>query len=251
MRLGAQLYTVRSYIQTEADLRRTLRKIAKMGYSEVQLSAMGKFDPAAVRAICDELSLKIVLTHTGADRILNETDEVIREHDVLGCRYIGIGGMPEKYRSAAWYGYFAEDFREAAKKMAAAGKLFMYHNHNFEYEKIGGVRMIERLLEDFAPDEMGVTLDTYWVQAAGADVCEWIEIMKDRVHCVHLKDMAVNGMTPIMAPVMEGNMNFPAILKALEGTAAKHLIVEQDTCQGSPFDCLQTSYVNLSRLGLS
>jgi len=249
MRLGAQLYTVRSYTQTEADLRRTLKKIAEMGYREVQLSAMGKFDPAAVKAICDELSLRIVLTHTSADRILNETEAVIREHETLGCAYIGIGGMPDKYRTAAWYGYFAEDFREAAKRIAAAGKLFMYHNHNFEYERIGGKRMIERLLEDFAPDEMGVTLDTYWVQAAGADVCEWIEIMKDRVHCVHLKDMAVQGMTPIMAPVMEGNMNFPAILKALERTVAKHLIVEQDTCQGSPFDCLQTSYNHLSRLG--
>lgn len=210
---------------------------------------MGKIEPQTLRAICDELSLKIALTHTSADRILNETDKVIEEHDILGCDYIGIGGMPEKYRSLDWYGYFAQDFRQAARRMADAGKLFMYHNHNFEFEKIDGKRLIERLIEDFSPEEMGITLDTYWVQAAGADVCEWIGKLKDRIACVHLKDMAVRGMDQLMAPVMEGNMNFPAIMKALEQANTKYLLVEQDTCQGSPFDCLQTSYNNLAALG--
>ncbi|NBD27289.1 sugar phosphate isomerase/epimerase family protein [Paenibacillus glycinis] len=250
MILGAQLYTVRSFIQTETDIRRTLQKIAAMGYTTIQVSAMGKIEPERLREICDELSLRIALTHASPERILHDTEEVIREHDILGCRYIGIGGMPEKYRTPDWYAHFAPDYRQAAKRIAEAGKTFMYHNHNFEFAKIGGKRMIERLLEDFAPEEMGITLDTYWVQAAGADVCEWIGILKDRLHCVHLKDMAVRGMEPIMAPVMEGNMNFKAILNALEqaGTT-EYLLVEQDTCEGSPFDCLDTSYKNLAAAG--
>ena len=52
-----------------------------------------------------------------------------------------------------------------------------------------------------------------------------------------------------MAPVMEGNLNFPAILKALENTSCEYMLVEQDTCQGSPFDCLKTSYDNLAAAG--
>ncbi|WP_028552073.1 sugar phosphate isomerase/epimerase family protein [Paenibacillus sp. UNC451MF] len=249
MILGAQLYTVRSFLQTEEDIRRTLHKIAEMGYRSIQVSAIGKIKPETLRAMCDELSLEIALTHTNVDRILNETDQVIEEHQILGCDFIGIGAMPDKYREQDWYGYFAKDFREAAKRIAGAGKLFMYHNHNFEFEKINGKRLIERLLEDFSPDEMGITLDTYWVQAAGADVCEWIDILKERLHCVHLKDMTVRGMEQRMAPVMEGNMNFPAILKSLEKTNTKYLLVEQDVCQTSPFDCLRTSYNNLAALG--
>lgn len=250
MILGAQLYTVRSFIQTERDIRRTLQKIANMGYTTVQISAMGPIAPETLKAICDELGLGIVLTHASPDRIINDTEAVIREHEIFGCDYIGIGSLPDKYRNLDWYGHFAADFRDAAKRIADAGKLFMYHNHNFEFEKVGGKRMIERLVEDFSPQEMGITLDTYWVQAAGADVCEWIGILKDRIHCVHLKDMDVRGMTPVMAPVMAGNMNFKAIMKALEqAETVKYLLVEQDTCEGSPFDCLQTSYNNLATLG--
>lgn len=250
MKLGAQLYTVRTFTQTEADIRRTLQRVADIGYTEIQASGMGTIAPETLKAMCDEIGLRIVLTHVNPDRIIRDTEAVIREHEILDCPYIGIGALPDKYRSMDWYARFADDFRDAASAISAGGKLFMYHNHNFEFEKIGGKRIIERLLEDFGPDEMGITLDTYWVQAAGADVCEWIDILKDRLHCVHLKDMDVRGMTPIMAPVMEGNMNFGAIMAALERTGTtKHLLVEQDTCEGSPFDCLQTSYRNLAGVG--
>lgn len=57
-------------------------------------------------------------------------------------------------------------------------------------------------------------------------------------------------MEPIMAPVMEGNLDFRKILATLEKTGkTKYLLVEQDICEGSPFDCLETSYNNLRSLG--
>ena len=256
MKTGAQLYTVRAYTQNEKDFACTVSRIARMGYTTVQISAIGKeIRPERVREICEENGLKIVLTHSDVNRILYDTDRLIEEHDILGCDYIGLGAMPDKYRAPEWIEHFAEDFRESAKKIAAAGKLFMYHNHNFEFQKIAvpgyekPVRIMEYLMDSFAPDEMGFTLDTYWVAAAGGDVCDWIARLSGRIPCVHLKDMAVEGMQQVMAPVMEGNLNFPAILNVLEKTDCKYLLVEQDTCQGSPFDCLKTSYDNLAAEG--
>lgn len=250
MQTGAQLYTLRDYIKTEKDIRHSLKLVAEMGYRTVQVSGMGKIDPHVLREIVDELGLKIVLTHNDPNRILNETDALIEEHNILGCDYIGLGGMPGQYRMIDWVDRFAVDFKEPAKKIAAAGKLFMYHNHSFEFEKFGGKNLLEILLDSFSADEMGFTIDTYWLQNAGADIIQWLEILKDRIPCVHLKDMAVKGNDSIMAPVMEGNINFPAILKKLEelGTT-KYLLVEQDVCQESPFRCLKKSYDNLAKLG--
>ena len=259
MRTGAQLYTVRAYTQNEKDFAFTIKKIADMGYQTVQISAIGKdIRPERVREICDEAGLEIVLTHSDANRILYDTENLIREHDILGCKYIGLGAMPDKYRTKEWITHFMDDYREPAKKIAAAGKLLMYHNHNFEFQKLPGCpengadrpkRIMEFLMEGFGAEEMGFTLDTYWVAAAGCDVCQWITLLKDRIPCVHLKDMSVEGFSQLMAPVMEGNLNFPAILKALENTSCQYILVEQDTCQGSPFDCLKTSYDNLAAAG--
>ena len=57
-----------------------------------------------MREICDENGLQIVLTHTDPNRILNDTEAVIREHDIMGCDYIGIGMMPQKYASPSGCG---------------------------------------------------------------------------------------------------------------------------------------------------
>ena len=70
MRIGAQLYTVRDYCKTEEDLRNTLKKLAEFGYKYVQVSGV-VLEPKVIREICDEIGLKIKLTHTNPDRLLN------------------------------------------------------------------------------------------------------------------------------------------------------------------------------------
>lgn len=251
MTVGAQLFTLRTYTQTPEDLDYSLGKVAEMGYETVQISAIGPIPAQTVRDLCDKHGLQIVLTHTDPGRILHDTEAVIQEHDVMGCKYIGIGMMPEKYRHPEWLWRFAEDYKEPAKKIAAAGKLLMYHNHNLEFQKFGGRLVLETLLESFSPEEMGVTLDTYWVQMGGGDVCGWLEALKGRIPCVHLKDMAVRGMEPVMAPVGEGNLPWQKILEVLKAQGGtEHLLVEQDICEGSPFDCLEQSLKNLRALGV-
>lgn len=245
MTLGAQLYTLRAYTQNEADLARTLAAVAKIGYPEVQLSAVGKLAPERIRALCDENGLRAVLTHTDPERIRTDVQAVIDEHAVLGCRYVGIGAMPERYRSAAWLGRFVEDYAAPAEALRRAGLRLMYHNHNFEWERLAdGRRLLDALLAAMPAELMGVTLDTYWVQAAGADVLATIRRLRGRLQCVHLKDMAVCGYQQRMAPVGRGNLDFEAILALLrEQGETEHLLVEQDDCYGEdPFACLAESY---------
>ncbi|MDR0897284.1 MAG: sugar phosphate isomerase/epimerase [Oscillospiraceae bacterium] len=252
MKLGAQCYTLRDYMQTERDISRSLTAIAQMGYRTVQISGVGPIAPLKLRQICDDLGLEIALTHMPPARITNDTEALIAEHELLGCRYIGLGSMPERYRVLPeWVDYFAEDFLPAAEKIRAAGMRFMYHNHNFEFERLPDGRLImDALLDAFPPELMGVTVDTYWLQAAGCDILVWLERLQDRIPCVHLKDMTAHGMETRMAPVGGGNINFPAILKALEAAGkTEYLLVEQDYCYESPFVCLKKSYDYLAGLG--
>ena len=125
MLLGAQTYTIRAYTQNERDFREAMRRVAAIGYKTVQLSAVGPMAPQLMRDICDENGLQIVLTHTNPERMLTDPDAVIRDHEIMGCKYIGIGGMPDRYRNAGWVDRFAKDFEVPAKKMRDAGKLLM------------------------------------------------------------------------------------------------------------------------------
>jgi len=249
MILGAQLYTLRDYCQNAKDFDISMKRVSDIGYKTVQVSGIGNIPPKTVREICDKYDLKIVITHTNPDRILNDTDAVIAEHDIMGCKHIGIGAMPEKYRSLDWIGQFADDFLAPAKKIADSGKLFMYHNHDFEFQRLGGKYIIEHLMDDFKPEEMGFTFDTYWVQVAGCDIIDWIERLSGRLPCVHLKDLEMISGKPHMAPVMEGNLSFPKYLEAFRCAGTEYLLIEQDYFLESPFLCLKKSYDNLKALG--
>ncbi len=245
MKLGAQLYTLRMFTQNETDFARTIQRVSAIGYQTAQLSAAGKIAPQRIRQICDDNGLSIVLTHTDPERIRTDVQSVIDEHGALGCRYVGIGAMPERYRRADWIDRFAEDYLAPAQALKAAGMRLMYHNHNFEWERLpDGRTLLDALLGSMPAELMGVTLDAYWVQAAGADVMACAERLRDRLQCVHLKDYAVQGFTPRMAPVGRGNIDFKRLtaLLASQGTT-EHLLVEQDDCYGeNPFACLKESY---------
>lgn len=110
------------------------------------------------------------------------------------------------------------------------------------------MRNVDVILERFSPDELGIIMDTYWVQKGGADPIEWLHKLSGRVDAIHYKDMFWNGD---MAPIGEGNMNFEGIISASEKVGIEHILVEQDNCNGEdPFDCLARSYKYLTSLGL-
>ncbi len=250
MEIGAQLYNLRSYTQNETDFARSINGIAEIGYKIVQVSGIGAIAPEKIRKICDDNEMKIVLTHTNQERLLSDTQKVIEEHQILGCKYIGLGSMQERYRTEEWRKYFVEDYKPVAQKLQAAGCKLMYHNHDFEFENVNGVRLIDTLLEGFTTDELGITLDMFWVQAAGCDVVQWIERFKGRLNCVHLKDMNVHGSERRMAAVGTGNMNFEAIVPKFIEVGAEYALVEQDLSYGAdPFECLKISYNNLKNMG--
>ena len=253
MKIGAQMYTVRAFCQTPEETVDSLKKLSDIGYRCVQYSGCGPMDPKQLRQACDLLEMEIAVTHSPYDRIIGDTEQLIEEHRILGCGYIGLGSMPPFARKdPAGRDAFLQAIREPAKKIRKAGLWFGYHNHAFEFAKLNGRRIFDLLLEQTDPDWFGVILDTYWVQQGGADLYQWIEKLRGRLYCVHLKDQAVEAgnAKPVMAAIGDGNMNFPAITAAFEKAGTQYAFVEQDECGGEdPFACLARSYAYLKKLG--
>lgn len=248
MKIGAQLYTVREYTKTLDDFVKTLEKIRDIGYRVVQVSGTCSYEPEWLKNRLDRLGLTCAITHYNVDRIANDTEQVVAEHKQFNCKYIGIGWMDMKD-----YPSFVSSFKPAGKRIAEQGCKLMYHNHDMEFARYGEGKTVYlgKMAEDFKPDELGFTLDTFWVQAGGGNPAQWIKKLAGRVPCVHLKDMAYANGERRMAPVYEGNMDFDSILEACETAGTQYLLVEQDNCYGEdPFECLKTSYLNLKSKGL-
>lgn len=250
-KLAAQLYTVREFTKTPDDIKRTLERVAKIGYPSVQLSALGPMDPQELRQACDDNGLSICSTHISFDKMRDETDAVIEEHQIYGCKYPGVGGMSQKYHgSAEGYREFAKDASAVGAKLAAAGMTFVYHNHSQEFQHFGDERGMD-ILFDEGDKHFQFELDTYWVQHGGASPVAWISKCAGRLPVIHFKDMRItNDRTQYYCEIGRGNLDWPGILAACDAAKIEWYIVEQDVCEGDPFDSLAISYNNLRAMGL-
>lgn len=245
MQIGAQFYTLRKFCKTPEGIAEALKKVADIGYPTVQISGTCPFDPAWLKQELDKNGLKCVLTHTSEDQLKSDPTKVAQDHDIFGCDYVGLGAYRFREEMSENVENFVEIYRPIAKTMKEHGKTFMYHNHAHEFQKVGGRLLLDQIVE--AVPEMGVTLDTYWVQVGGGDPAQWLEKLSGRVPCIHLKDYAYG---PIMAVVGEGNLNFDRIFKKAESAGVQYMLVEQDNCNGEdPFDCLKRSYDYLKACG--
>ncbi len=252
MIIGAQLYTVRAFCRTPEGLAETLKKVADIGYTVVQLSGTCEYEPGWMADQLKRNGLTCVLTHTDSNRISRDPGGVIEAHRTIGCPRIGIGSLPGGADNIEKIDDFIAEFLPIAEKIRNNGLLFMYHNHQIEFGRYRrGMTYFERLAEAFPADCAGFTFDTYWAQVGGVNPAEWLLKLKGRVPCVHLKDLIIYKKEQRMAPIGGGNLNFPAILAAAETAGTEYLLVEQDDCYGNdPFDELAESYRYLRSLGL-
>ena len=249
--IGAQLFTLRDYLQTTEDIRATLRRVSELGYTAAQLSGHGAGTPQEISDFADEAGVAIVATHVSYDRVRDDVESVIAEHRLWNCRHVGIGGMPAEYRNADGFARFAADATRTARPLIDAGLTFSYHNHSFELERFGGRTGLEILAAESDPEVFCFEVDTYWIQHGGGNPVSWLRRLRGRMHLVHLKDMAMSGSRQLFAEVGEGNLEWGSILAACRETGIEYFLVEQDQCLRDPFESLGTSLKNLQAMGLS
>ena len=247
MQIGAQFFTVRNQCQMLDDFALTLRKVADIGYKTVQISGTCPYDAMWLKEQLDMNGLNCVLTHIPVPRLTGELEQVIADHHTFGCENIGLGWYA--FNETDTYEAFMATYPAIARQIREGGRYFMYHNHDQEFKRTpdGKQIILERLAEVIPAEDMGFTLDTFWIQAGGGDPARWIERLAGRVPVIHLKDFAYGRK---MAVVGEGNINFDRVFEKAETAGTKLLLVEQDDCNGEdPIECFRRSYRYLTSCG--
>ena len=249
MKLGAQFFTLRERNKTPEGLYNSFKEVKKIGYQVVQMSAICQIEPERLKSFSDEFELPITCTHSAFDRIVNDTDALIKEHITYGCPVIGIGSMPNEYRgSIEGARAFMDAVRTPIKKMEDAGLRFAYHNHEFEFVDLGGVCSYDLLMEELPT--LNFILDTYWFKYADRSYLDYIKLMgNERLTNVHFKDMKTEPQGEI-CPCGVGTINFAPVVKLCDDLKIPYALVEQDNAPklGDEFEQLATSFNNLKHL---
>ncbi len=74
--------------------------------------------------------------------------------------------------------------------------------------------------------------------------------MTNLLGAVHFKDLVIEkDNSPVMGEIGRGNLAWDEIIHACDEAGTKWALVEQDICQGDPFESLQMSYDYLKTKG--
>lgn len=249
MKAGLNLFSIRGCITTEEDFLKACLKLKDIGYDYLQCSAM-KLSVDQIKKVSEQTGLSVKLTHSPLDRILNDTDTLVKEHDLLRCDFIGLGAMDfERIKTEEGAKEAINTLENIAKNLKSKGKKFVYHNHNFEFIKYrNGKTFYDMLIEN--TKELGFVFDTYWVQMGGVNVLEYISKLKGRIDCVHLKDFKVDYMTPRFAALGDGSINFDKTISTMKKAGTKYFFVEQDDVEiyENPFNEIEKSIKYLKNI---
>ena len=252
--IACQLYTLRAFTKTPADIAKTFARVKKIGYQAVQCSGMGPIDAKELKKILDGEGLTCCATHVPMDRLKAETQKVIDDHHLWGCKYTAIGGFfirDRAYTKADWDAFIPE-YGALADRLAKGGVQLGYHNHSHEFARFGGKSAFEMMMAGF-PKSVWWEIDTYWIAHGGGDPIAWIKKVAGRIPCVHLKDMDVVATPKVeqrMAEIGEGNLNWAGILPACRDAGVEWYIIEQDECYRDPFESIAISLNNLKAMGV-
>lgn len=248
IKIGAQYYTIKDFCQNLEDFDASCKKVADIGYKYIQLSGIGDFEAKDIKPIIDKYGLKVVCTHRPAVNYLENLDKEIEFHKTLGIKICGLGCMPGFNANPETVKNFVKDFTSVAEKLAQNGLTFAYHNHAFEFEKIDGKYVFDIITE--ASTNFKFILDVYWLAFAGINPAKFIKKYADAIACVHFKDLKIVNNGPKYAEIGNGNLEWDEIVAACEEVGVEYALVEQDECDGDPFDSLKISYDFLKSKGL-
>ena len=242
--VAAQLYTLRDFLKAPADIAQSLHKVRAIGYTAVQVSGMGPIAEDELNNILAAEGLICCATHEPGPAILTTPELVVERLDKLNCAYTAYpypAGVKLDTREDVEA--FAASLNRAGQVLTEAGKVLTYHNHAIEFRRFGEKTMLEIIFDQTDPRYIKFEIDTYWVQAGGADPVKWCQFLKDRLPLLHIKDYGVNAEgKPAFAEIGYGNLPFHEIIRTAEDSGCEWFIVEQDVCPGDPFDSLARSF---------
>lgn len=246
-KIGVQLYTIRGEIAKDA--KGSIRKIAELGFQEVEnFGYNGKFygmDAIAFRAFLSETGLSAPSGHYLLNNLRNGWEKAVEDASTIGQKYMVLAFlMPNERKTADDYKKVAELLNKAGETCQKAGIQLGYHNHDFEFEKVGDTLPFDILMGQTDPNLVKAELDLYWAVKANQQPLDIFKKYPGRIALWHVKDMD-NTEKKNFTEVGSGTIDFKSIFKAHRRSGMKHFFVEQDVCPGSPFDSIAKSIAHL------
>ena len=237
--IGLEMYSVRKSMT--ADLMGTVRKVAQIGYQDVEFYAPYYSWTADqvkdVRKLMDDLGIRCLSTHNAVTNFNPENiQKAIDYNKTLGTRFLVVASSGQPTTLDAWK-KTADRLTAGADLLRPAGLRGGYHNHQAEFTPLEGKRPIEVIAAN-TPKDFMLQFDIGTCMEMGSDPVAWINANPGRINSLHLKEWnKEKGYRSLFA---EGPTPWKAIFAAAEKVGGvEFYLIEQEGSEFSEFETAQ------------
>jgi sugar phosphate isomerase/epimerase len=232
---GFQTWTLRD--ELGKDLPGTLRKMANMGYKEVEMcSPLGytgtpfeKFNHLTgfeLRKIIEDAGLKCESSHYNMGELRTHLDNRIEWSQQMGITQIIASSfwLPQN-ASVDDYRRAADELNEIGRKTKAAGIQAGFHNHHMEFEKRGDELIYDALLDQLDPDLVKMQFQVAVINI-GYKAADYFRKHPGRFISAHLADWS-----PVQnknVAIGQGVIDWDDFFRAAKEGGVKNFFVEMD-----------------------
>jgi sugar phosphate isomerase/epimerase len=245
--IGLQLYSLRDMVKDDG-IEAVLNAVAKMGYTNLELASYdnGKIyglAPSEFKKMVTDLGMKCTSSHVGQayskekeSEVLAWWDQAIAAHNELGVKYIVQPWMPVNAQTTLDdLKIYCDYFNTIGYKTASASIAFGYHNHDFEFRKIGDRLIYDFLLDNVSKNHVFFQLDVYWCQEGGGNPVTYLKERAGQIRTVHIKDDKEIGAS--------GKMDFKPIFDQMYANNVKDWYVEvEQYTNNNPVESVAQSF---------
>lgn len=241
--IGAQVSSLRPYLQDLGSMRASFRKLSEMGYRIVQLQWICPgISPEEIAEGLQDSGLTSVSTQDFYEEVRTRFPYFLRLNELCGSRHLCFSGIPEKLRSSReGCIQFASEITELSKAAEDRGMILVFHPRSQELAQIEGKTASEWLMEH-VPASVQMGLDLYHVNKAGLNMADWIRKFRGRMDFVHFKDeKSLPDGRKILVPVGQGDTDWEDAVSACRETGLRWIFAEQERWEKDAFVCMRES----------
>jgi sugar phosphate isomerase/epimerase len=217
--IGLQLYSVRA--DCKKDLAGTVKAVAEMGYDGVEFAGYWGRNADELKELLDDSGLKCCGTHTHVKTIQgDELKKTAEFHRILGNKFLIVPSLPGNLRgnTAEKWIEVAKFFSEVAERAKPLGMRVGYHNHSYEFKKIGDTTGWDIFFSNASKDVI-MQLDTGNCMGGGGDPVAILKEFGDRAATIHIKEKG-------SSIIGEGQVDWKSLLPAVQPDVTEWFIIE-------------------------
>jgi len=234
--LGLELYTLRHLMAK--DVPGTLKLVKDWGFEDVEGGGLPGKTAAEFKALLGQYGLRMQSMLTGYETLRDKLPSVVKDAKDTGCSYVGTAWIPHQGPFTRQHvDQAATDFAAWGKALAGEGLQFFYHVHGYEFGTSPDGTLLDTLMKQSPQKDVAFQMDVFWVMRGGGDPAALLTKYPGRFLLMHLKDIAKGtalgdptGSAPdeTSVPLGQGQVNWPAVLKAAKAGGTKMFYIEDE-----------------------